>query len=260
MTEHRVVLVAGGAGQLGSHAVIQLALAGYLPVVADNFSTSSREQLLRIIEIIQQPLVCRELDVNDAPAWQALLAEAQPLAIVDCASPACNAHSLEAALLPLLQKAPKNNSGWEFKGFKIPESVLVVVHTPSLQVLLIERADKPGFWQSVTGSKDHADEALDEVARREVAEETGLNQGRLHNWQHSIEYEIYPHWRHRYAPGVTRNREHWFSFCVPENSLVQLNPREHTRYEWLPLEDAAQRCFSASNREAVLQLKKRFKK
>ena len=53
---------------------------------------------------------------------------------------------------------------------KIPESVLVVIHTPDLQVLLIERADKPGFWQSVTGSKDTLEESLHETARREVAD------------------------------------------------------------------------------------------
>lgn len=254
MNEHRVVVVAGGAGQLGTHAVIQLALAGYVPVVVDNFSRSSREQLLRIIEIIQQPLVCREFDMHDATAWQALLDEAQPLAVIDCASATCTAQNLEATLLPLLQQAPKNN----FQGFKIPGSVLVVIHTPSLQVLLLERADKTGFWQSVTGSKDHADEALADVARREVAEETGLSQGALNDWQHSIEYEIYADWRYRHAPGVTRNREHWFSFCVPENSRVQLNPNEHTRYEWLALDAAAQRCFSASNQTAILELAQRW--
>ena len=97
---------------------------------------------------------------------------------------------------------------------KIPESVLVVIHTPELQVLLLERADHPGFWQSVTGSKDRADEPLELTCRREVLEETGLDaraEGfRLQDWALENRYEIYPHWRHRYAPGVTHNTEHVF--------------------------------------------------
>ena len=58
--------------------------------------------------------------------------------------------------------------------YKIPESVLVVIHTAEMEVLLIERADRPGFWQSVTGSKDEENELLLETAVREVAEETGI--------------------------------------------------------------------------------------
>jgi dihydroneopterin triphosphate diphosphatase len=149
---------------------------------------------------------------------------------------------------------------------KIPESVLVVIHTPQLDVLIIERADRPEFWQSVTGSKDHVGEPLVETATREVAEETGIvigtdqvPPGALLNWQHQIEYEIYPVWRHRYAEGVTRNVEHWFSLQVPHRVEVTLAPREHTAYAWLPYEDAAARCFSSSNREAILQLPGRLK-
>ncbi|MBU6490294.1 MAG: dihydroneopterin triphosphate diphosphatase, partial [Burkholderiales bacterium] len=100
---------------------------------------------------------------------------------------------------------------------KIPESVLVVIYTPALDVLIIERADRPGFWQSVTGAKDRIDEPLEETAAREVAEETGIVVGgalvsadALVDWAEQIEYEIYPVWRHRYAEGVTRNLEHWF--------------------------------------------------
>lgn len=59
--------------------------------------------------------------------------------------------------------------------YKIPQSVLVVIYTPALDVLLIERADAPGFWQSVTGSKDRLDEAWEETATREVMEETGID-------------------------------------------------------------------------------------
>jgi dATP pyrophosphohydrolase len=144
---------------------------------------------------------------------------------------------------------------------KIPESVLVVIHTPALDVLMIERADKPGYWQSVTGSKDAIDEPLRETCVREVAEETGIAIGSaavpltaLRDWQLANRYEIYPVWRHRYAPGVTHNTEHVFGLTVPAGTPVRLNPREHLHHEWLPWREAADRCFSPSNAEAVLQL------
>jgi dihydroneopterin triphosphate diphosphatase len=149
----------------------------------------------------------------------------------------------------------------EPRPFKIPESVLVVIHTAELEVLLIERADKPGFWQSVTGSKDAPDEDLRLTARREVAEETGIMVGgtgvpesALRDWQMRNVYEIYPVWRHRYAPGVTRNTEHVFGLVVPRDVAITLAPREHLRHEWLPYREAADRCFSPSNAEAVLNL------
>lgn len=144
---------------------------------------------------------------------------------------------------------------------KIPESVLVVIHTPALEVLLIERADKPGYWQSVTGSLDAIDEPLLETCVREVAEETGIAIGSsalplaaLRDWQLINVFEIYPVWRHRYAPGVTQNTEHVFGLTVPAGTPVRLNPREHLRHQWLPWREAADRCFSPSNAEAVLQL------
>jgi len=144
---------------------------------------------------------------------------------------------------------------------KIPESVLVVIHTAGLGVLLIERADKPGFWQSVTGSKDSLDEPPAETAVREVAEETGIVVGSpdvpvayLRDWGLRNVYEIYPVWRHRYAPGVTHNTEHVFGLRVPAGIPVILNPREHLRFDWLPWQEAADRCFSPSNAEAILQL------
>lgn len=140
------------------------------------------------------------------------------------------------------------------KPFKIPESVLVVIHTPDLQVLLIERADHPGYWQSVTGSRDTLDEPLAQTAWREVAEETGITTGELSDWQLANVYEIYPHWRHRYAPGVTRNTEHVFGLLLPEPVTPRLSPREHLAWQWLPWQAAADRCFSPSNAEAVLQL------
>jgi dATP pyrophosphohydrolase len=144
------------------------------------------------------------------------------------------------------------------KPFKIPESVLVVIHTPQLDVLLIERTDNPGFWQSVTGSKDTADEPLLQTAAREVLEETGIDvaPGQFRDWGLANVYEIYPVWRHRYAPGVTRNTEHVFSLCLPQARDVKLNPREHTAWQWLPHHAAADLCFSPSNAEAVLLLPK----
>jgi dATP pyrophosphohydrolase len=141
---------------------------------------------------------------------------------------------------------------------KIPESVLVVIHTSALEVLLIERADRPGFWQSVTGSLDAPDEALTATAARELFEETGIvadgSAVVLRDWHLSNIYEIYPTWRHRYAPGITHNTEHVFSVCVARDTPILLSPREHLRFAWLPYLEAADRCFSSSNAEAILQL------
>lgn len=144
--------------------------------------------------------------------------------------------------------------------YKTPISVLVVIHTPELQVLLIERAAHPGFWQSVTGSRE-GDEALLDTARREVAEETGIvaPASQFVDWQHSSTFEIFPQWRHRYAPGVTHNVEHVFSLCLPQPCAVRLAADEHTAYQWLPASAAARRCFSASNRDAILALAARQK-
>lgn len=142
---------------------------------------------------------------------------------------------------------------------KIPISVLVVIYKSNRDVLLIERADRSGFWQSVTGSLDALDEDLAFAAAREVLEETGiavdqLPKDAMQNMHHQIDYEIYPEWRFRYAPGVTRNIEHWFALQVPNNTQVTLSPREHVAYEWLPYEDAAKKCFSPGNGEAILKL------
>ena len=146
----------------------------------------------------------------------------------------------------------------EPRPFKIPRSVLVVIHTPALEVLLIERADMPGYWQSVTGALDAEDEPLADTARREVREETGIDIGQvggeLRDWEMANIYEIYPVWRHRYAPGVTHNTEHVFGLTVPAGTPVTLAPREHLAYRWLPWREAADSCFSSSNAEAILHL------
>ena len=144
--------------------------------------------------------------------------------------------------------------------YKTPVSVLVVIHTTDLQVLLIERAAHPGFWQSVTGSLEDK-EALRETARREVAEETGIiaPAEAFLDWQQSNTFEIFPQWRHRYAPGVTENVEHVFSLCLPAPCEVTLAPEEHLAWQWLPAIEAAERCFSSSNRAAILALLERNK-
>jgi dATP pyrophosphohydrolase len=149
----------------------------------------------------------------------------------------------------------------EERPWKIPVSVLVVIHTPALEVLLIRRADSRDFWQSVTGSKDFEDEPLALTAAREVGEETGVDCGaasplaaRLVDWQLQNVYDIYPSYRHRYAPGITRNTEHLFGLEVPEKLTPTLNPREHTHWQWLPYREAADACFSPSNAEAILLL------
>jgi len=146
------------------------------------------------------------------------------------------------------------------KTYKIPQSVLVVIHTPTLKVLLIKRTDAEDFWQSVTGAKDHPDESYADTAVREVMEETGIDAlaagHRLSDWGLENVYDIYPRWRHRYAPGVTRNTEHLFGLQVPAGTEVRLDPREHTAWRWLPWREAAQACYSPSNAEACLMLPK----
>jgi dATP pyrophosphohydrolase len=141
--------------------------------------------------------------------------------------------------------------------FKLPESVLVVVHTPALEVLLLERAANPGFWQSVTGSCEPDDPDLEATARRELREETGLTAGTLTDWRVKNRYEIWPQWRARYAPDVTHNTEHVFGFVVAEVTVATLDPAEHTAQLWLPWQQAMDKVFSPSNRDAIWQLARR---
>ncbi|HEV2979135.1 MAG TPA: dihydroneopterin triphosphate diphosphatase [Casimicrobiaceae bacterium] len=143
--------------------------------------------------------------------------------------------------------------------YKIPISTLVLVHTPDLRVLLLERADYPGYWQSVTGSQE-AGESLMQTATRELAEETGIDAaayGGVVDWQLSNQYEIFARWRHRYPPGTTHNTEHVFSLQVPGSIEVRLAPKEHLAHVWLPWAEAAPKCFSWSNRQAISELPRR---
>ena len=160
-------------------------------------------------------------------------------------------------------------------GYKQPVSVLAVIYTAgsgqaastgsgqaqNIKVLLLERADHPGYWQSVTGSRD-GEETLVETAIREVREETGLDarQYLLSDWRSQNIYEIYPHWRYRYHPGITHNTEHVFGLELPAVIPIQLAPREHLNYQWLAWQDAAEKVFSPSNRAAILELPQRIQK
>lgn len=146
--------------------------------------------------------------------------------------------------------------------YKIPASVLVVIYTTAHHVLLLRRTAGDGlggeFWQSVTGSKDCADEPWEEVAVREVWEETGIDARapgcQLHDWGLENRYPIYPQWLHRYAPDVAMNTERVWGLEVPSYVQVTLNPREHTAFAWHPWREAADRCYAPSNAEAILHL------
>jgi dATP pyrophosphohydrolase len=142
---------------------------------------------------------------------------------------------------------------------KKPVSVLVVIHTPKLEVLLIERAGHAGYWQSVTGSQE-GDETLIATAAREVSEETGITAGQsaFIDWQLSNRFEIFAEWRYRYAPGITHNTEHVYSLQIAAPQPVTLAPDEHLNYLWLPWQEAAAKCFSWSNRDAILMLREKF--
>lgn len=144
--------------------------------------------------------------------------------------------------------------------YKIPISTLVLVHTPDLRVLLLERADYPGHWQSVTGSQE-VGETLAQTATRELAEETGIDAARyggVVDWGRCNQYAIFPRWRHRYPPGTVNNTEHVFSLQVPQPVPVRLAAAEHLAQRWLPWVEAAAACFSWSNRQAIEELPQRL--
>ena len=143
--------------------------------------------------------------------------------------------------------------------YKLPVSVLVVIHTHAGEVLLLERAQRPGYWQSVTGSLDWPAEPLEQAAAREVREETGIDaaSGALSRWNVANTFEIYLHWRHRFAPGVTHNTEHVFGLALAAPVPVKLARDEHIACAWLPWRKAAEQCFSWSNRDAIRMLGER---
>jgi dihydroneopterin triphosphate diphosphatase len=142
---------------------------------------------------------------------------------------------------------------------KLPLSVLVVIHTQDREVLLLERAQRPGYWQSVTGSLDTEEESLEAAAAREVLEETAIeaSKGRLSRWNVANTFEIYLHWRNRFAAGITHNTEHVFGLALPRRIAVEIAPAEHVAFAWLPWREAAAKCFSWSNRDAIHMLGER---
>lgn len=143
--------------------------------------------------------------------------------------------------------------------YKRPESVLVVVYTRDGKVLLLRRADNPAYWQSVTGSLEWGDESPALTAVRELFEETGIVAPveALRDWRIRREYEIFPEFRYRYAPGVTHNVEHFFSIELPAEVPMRLSPGEHLEYAWVDFGTAAARVFSWTNREAIERVQSR---
>jgi len=143
---------------------------------------------------------------------------------------------------------------------KQPISALVVIYTAALEVLLIERADSAGAWQSVTGSRD-GNECMLETAAREVFEENSIKSDgyKLTDWRKTNVYDIYAKWVHRFPPGTTHNTEHVFGLQLPHPVAVKLSPREHVNFQWLPWREAAELVFSPSNRAAILELPERVR-
>jgi dihydroneopterin triphosphate diphosphatase len=136
--------------------------------------------------------------------------------------------------------------------YKRPESILVIIYTAAAEVLVLQRSDVPTFWQSVTGSLREGESAI-EAAKREVWEETGLIAGHaIQDCHHQNRFEIKPPWRARYAPEITHNTEHVFTLALPKRQPIQLNPKEHACYQWLPRFEASEKVTSYTNREAIL--------
>ena len=119
---------------------------------------------------------------------------------------------------------------------------------------MLQRVEPRGFWQSVTGSLKW-DEAPADAAAREVREETGLEPAGLVDAREKRRFRIAPEWRHRYAPDVTENLEHWFYLELPAICEGTLNAAEHCRYEWLDRAAAKARASSWTNAEAIEALR-----
>ena len=94
-----------------------------------------------------------------------------------------------------------------------------------------------------------------------MREETGIvaAPARLLRWNVINTFRIWGEWSHRFVPGTTHNTEHVFSLEVARRVPVALAPDEHLAYLWLPWREAAQKCFSWSNREAIEMLPQRVR-
>ncbi|ATX03470.1 dihydroneopterin triphosphate diphosphatase [Citrobacter freundii] len=137
--------------------------------------------------------------------------------------------------------------------YKQPISVLVVIYAKDTgRVLMLQRRDDPDFWQSVTGSLEEG-ETASQAAMREVKEEVAIDvaseQLTLIDCQRTVEFEIFSHLRHRYAPGVERNTESWFCLALPSEREIVFT--EHLTYRWVNAAEAAQLTKSWSNRQAI---------
>ena len=79
------ILVTGGAGYVGSHVVVELARAGYAPVVLDNFSNSTPSVLPRLQALAGRPVPCVTADVRDVAALRVAFHDHPIAAVVHCA-------------------------------------------------------------------------------------------------------------------------------------------------------------------------------
>ncbi|OCG04658.1 dihydroneopterin triphosphate diphosphatase [Gilliamella sp. wkB112] len=139
------------------------------------------------------------------------------------------------------------------QNFKKPESVLVVIYCQTtMRCLMLQRIDDPNFWQSVTGSMEDNERPYD-TAVREIFEETGIDIIKqdltLLDAKHTVEFDIFPQFQHRYAPGIKVNKEHWFYLPL----LSEMTPvlTEHLAYQWLSISDAINLTLSPNNGEAI---------
>ncbi|WP_192885119.1 dihydroneopterin triphosphate diphosphatase [Haemophilus influenzae] len=137
--------------------------------------------------------------------------------------------------------------------YKNNQSVLVVIYTKDTnRVLMLQRQDDPDFWQSVTGTIESG-ETPKKTAIRELWEEVRLeiseNSTALFDCNESIEFEIFPHFRYKYAPNVTYCREHWFLLAMEQEFEPILS--EHLAYQWVSPEQAIQMTKSSNNAEAI---------
>lgn len=137
--------------------------------------------------------------------------------------------------------------------YKNNQSVLVVIYAKNTnRVLMLQRQDDPDFWQSVTGTIESG-ETPKKTAIRELWEEVRLeiseNSTALFDCNESIEFEIFPHFRYKYAPNVTYCREHWFLLAMEQEFEPILS--EHLAYQWVSPEQAIQMTKSSNNAEAI---------